>query len=92
LSSDPVQAFQEPDQCKVPLQNVQKITELVSFSDLDPDWIRIQLGLWIRIQKGKKPKKRKKLIGEMFFEVLDVTYFLGTGGFPCSLKTLYNCL
>jgi hypothetical protein len=49
------------------LQTVHSSLVGTSVVDPDPDWIRIQLGPWIRIQTGKNgPQKRKKLINFMF--------------------------
>ncbi len=42
----------------------------------DPDWIRIQLGQWIRIciRKGKISHKNKKSYEILCFEVVDVLF------------------
>jgi hypothetical protein len=37
----------------------------------DPDWIRIQLGQWIRIQEGNKTHKSRKNCKSSCFQVLD---------------------
>jgi hypothetical protein len=43
---------------------------------VDPDWIRIQWGPWIRILNPDPAKIAKKLVN-FLFEVLDVLFFEG---------------
>jgi hypothetical protein len=57
----------------------------IDFGRLDLDWIRIQSGQWIRIQKGNNdPKQKKKKVKK--FQVLKVV------GITCSLDVLHVSL
>jgi hypothetical protein len=49
------------------------LTVCVSVADLDHDWIRMQLGLWTRIQEGKNDPQKKSLQISCF-EVLDILF------------------
>jgi hypothetical protein len=48
----------------------------------NPDWIRIQLGPWIRIQEGKNDPEKYKTVNTL----------LRAEGFSCSLGVLYEGL